>query len=95
MSDLQKKSSLGMLNGIGWRRNLLDSKIFVFVGTISYSLYVWHLGIIWLLIKLNLPHVVQTYGCLILSMIVASISYYSIEKPVLQWSYQQRKKFFA
>ena len=94
-STIWSLTILGMLNGIGWMRNLLDSKVFVFVGTISYSLYVWHLGIIWVLIKLNLPYGVKTYGCLIFSLIIASLSYHFIEKPVLQWSYKQRKKFFA
>lgn len=72
--------------------SFLSSKLFVWLGHISYGIYLWHFPIL-LLMKHVWPSEwagSQLYGslallvCLISSCILASISYYYIERPAMR-----------
>jgi len=65
---------------------LLENKILVYLGTISYGLYIFHNAFIWL-INLYLPEVPSLLKlCLIflLTVLMAAISYSLLEKPCLK-----------
>ncbi|MCS6981480.1 MAG: acyltransferase [Flavobacteriales bacterium] len=74
-------------------KDVLEFKFFRWVGTISYSVYIWHLPIIGLVFNVFLKGDPQpshpffwegTLGALILSFLVAQLSYVFIEKPFLK-----------
>jgi peptidoglycan/LPS O-acetylase OafA/YrhL len=54
---------------------IIDFKPFVFIGDISYSLYLWHLPIL-ILVPLQKRYLI------LLSILIATISYYLIENPI-------------
>jgi peptidoglycan/LPS O-acetylase OafA/YrhL len=58
----------------------LSTAPFVFVGRISYSLYLWHLLIIYFGQRVGLP----VSAGIALSVLVATLSYYAIELPFLR-----------
>jgi peptidoglycan/LPS O-acetylase OafA/YrhL len=66
---------------------LLNTSLLVWVGALSYSLYVWHGGTIFLFGSLlidRLPHVAQPLAEVAISVLLAVFSYYIIERPVLR-----------
>lgn len=68
-------------------RKLLSTQFIVWVGKISYSLYIWHVAIYWRFIapqSIENDFIRLIYG-IIASIIIATISYYLIEKPVRNW----------
>ncbi len=61
--------------------SLLGNKVLVFVGKISYSLYLWHLPVFRVFAyHSTLPPLVSFGGKLVVSFILAVVSWYSIEK---------------
>jgi peptidoglycan/LPS O-acetylase OafA/YrhL len=73
---------------------ILESPLLVWMGRISYALYLWHFLVIWWLF----PFLVATpmfhpeshpFRCVLveagISLAVAAMSYYGIERPVLKW----------
>ena len=54
----------------------LSFRPLAWVGVISYSLYVWHLFVAWLL------NWQEPFVALPVSLVVATLSYYKIEKPL-------------
>ncbi len=88
---------LFMLLGSGIMRRILDSRIFVFVGMISFSLYLWHRIPIILMTRLTyfhyvdfLPHGLKVFIILLMSIGIAYISYVFVEKPVQQWRVKRK-----
>jgi hypothetical protein len=75
-------------SGIAYK--FLTNKMIVYIGVISYSLYLWHWPIIvfnnWYFS--NLDEVIRGLFSIILSFIVAIISYHYIEMP-----YRNKKRF--
>ncbi len=62
--------------------NVLSSKIFVGVGLISYSLYLWHFPIIAFSLLINSePTLMLKIGWMIASFVGAIATYYFIEQP--------------
>ena len=60
----------------------LQNRALVFMGRISYGLYVWHFPILAMMQKHDLPW--QNLGYLVPSFIVALASYYFLELPFLK-----------
>jgi len=88
---------LFMLRGSGIMRRVLDSRLLVFLGTISYSLYLWHRIPIILMHRLTyyryvdfLPHGLKAGIILFTAIGVAYLSYRVIERPVQQWRARRR-----
>ncbi len=63
-----------------WTRKLLASRPFVFVGQISYSLYLWHWPVITLYRHYNLDRPIELYAALWLGALMLVLS-------VLSWRY--------
>jgi peptidoglycan/LPS O-acetylase OafA/YrhL len=83
---------LFMLRGSGAMRGLLESRLLVFLGQISFSLYLWHRGSIYLMHRLTyyhrvdfLPHGLKALIILIAAIGMAYLSYVLIERPVQRW----------
>lgn len=84
----------------GLAAKLLDNPFFKFTAKISFSLYIWHFVIIgvssvtWaqdFMGTENLSHWAGVSLVLFLvSYLVATLSYYFVEKPVLTWSTRER-----
>lgn len=62
---------------------VLNTTLLRWIGRLSYSLYVWHEGVASFLPIEHLPTWQQGTISLVASFIVASISYYAIERPFL------------
>ena len=74
-------------------RRFLQVRPMVYLGTISYGIYLWHQAFIekihqwggWSKQPLpNGPFLVHVLGALALAVVVASASWYLIERPVLR-----------
>ncbi len=63
-------------------RNILEVKMLRFLGIISFSLYIFHMLILRIITKLNTPESYKIYIFFILAIIISSISYIFIEKPL-------------
>lgn len=66
---------------------LLNYRIVAWVGALSYSLYVWHGGVVflwggWLH---ALPAPLVSFAELCVAFILAVLSYYLVEQPVMRW----------
>jgi peptidoglycan/LPS O-acetylase OafA/YrhL len=55
----------------------LEAEIPVWIGTISYGLYLWH----YLFVRSDIP----TWIALVTSIAVAAASWYLVERPIQQW----------
>ena len=65
-------------------RKVLAMKWLVWVGSISYGLYLWHFVIFLALNGLNFNSLAVFIVGTFLSFLVATISYYTMEKPILR-----------
>ena len=79
--------------GTNWVRTLLSNRAVVFVGKISYSLYLWHWPLLafahYLLGKELTPQVLAVVA--LLTVLFSIASYYFIEQPLrhCQWSFSR------
>lgn len=70
--------------------------LFVFLGQISYGIYLWHFIVIMLLLKYaSLGRVAFLGSTLLLTVVMAAFSWYFIEKPIVkatqQWLSKRKK----
>ena len=70
---------------------LLINKSLVFIGLISYSLYLWHYPLFVFINNLNLDgnSSYAKFITLILSFVISIFSFYSIEKPIRNKSFKK------
>jgi peptidoglycan/LPS O-acetylase OafA/YrhL len=83
------------LPGLNW----LGSRPLVWIGEISYGVYLWHFPILRLMPKLfpgtfttAMDCIYALLWCLALTIALASISYYGVERPVLNWNLRRRQR---
>lgn len=87
---------LVIINIVSVRNNffinrILRSKLFVFFGRLSYSLYLWHLVVFVIFRNADFFEPYQRFVLkFIISIILASVSYFLVEKKILKYS---RNKF--
>lgn len=69
----------------------LGAQPLVWLGEISFGIYLWHLPVLWTLIAI-MPEVadvsVKVMGlgiCLLITFILAHVSYIAIERPLIRW----------
>lgn len=63
---------------------ILGLKPLVFIGTISYGLYLWHYPVLLVLLQWEVRGYTLLAYCGIISLMIASASYYGLEKPLLR-----------
>jgi peptidoglycan/LPS O-acetylase OafA/YrhL len=71
---------------------IISNNILVWVGEISFGIYLWHLPIqlqlkhawpdVWASVQMSL---FSLFASAVITLIIASISYYFIEKPLMSW----------
>jgi peptidoglycan/LPS O-acetylase OafA/YrhL len=66
-------------------RSILTHPALRWIGAISYPLYLWHLWGLAIGERLPLPHWLQLVAAAAVSVILASASYYLLERPILRW----------
>jgi len=64
-------------------RKILETKWLVWVGTISYGLYLWHYIIFLALDSLDFNRYADFVLGTLISFFLATLSYYAMEKPIL------------
>ncbi len=65
-------------------RHLFSNKLIVFIGLISYPLYLWHWPLLSFvrIIESELPSAQLRIGLVILSVVLATLTYWLVEKPI-------------
>jgi len=88
-----------MLFGSGLMRRILEMNVFIFLGAISYDLYLWHrvgnfgLSRLEYFNKLDyVPREIRPLGMFIAVLILASMSYYLVGRPVQKWRQSRRAR---
>ena len=73
-------------SGLGWIRSKLSIAPIVYLGRISYSLYLWHLPVAFFLER-AMPATGPVYGWIsvVISLLMASASYHWFEKPLINF----------
>jgi peptidoglycan/LPS O-acetylase OafA/YrhL len=66
-------------------QELLARPLLRWIGAISYPLYLWHLWGLAMGEAMPVPRPIQLGAAVLLSVLLASVSYYLIERPVLRW----------
>jgi peptidoglycan/LPS O-acetylase OafA/YrhL len=68
----------------------LENRVLVFTGKISYSLYLWHMPVIYFS-NLYLTDVPYYFVSVIATLIMAALSYYIVEKPLRYSDFLDRR----
>lgn len=69
-------------------RRVLSNRAMVWAGLISYPLYLWHWPILtfWNLVAMTKPTVPQTFGLMVLAVVLATLVYLLIERPIRRFA---------
>lgn len=75
----------------GVPRRILANPVLAWIGLISYGIFLWHFAIASKFVRgeLDLPYVPSLIAITILSIAVAAVSYYLIERPILRLKYRR------
>ena len=68
----------------GTLHSVLESRLLVWIGRISYGLYLWHYPMFKWIKYLNSPWPVKLALALLATFITASLSFYLLEQPLLR-----------
>ncbi len=68
---------------LGFVQRILNTAVLVWIGRLSYSIYIWHEGVSSYLVLPGLPAWQGLLIRVVVTMAVAAISYYAIEQPFL------------
>ncbi len=64
---------------------VLSNRYLVWLGTLSYGLYLWHFPLYRLLLSFDIKDGWLLLTGLLLTVPVAALSYYALERPLLQY----------
>jgi peptidoglycan/LPS O-acetylase OafA/YrhL len=76
---------LGLTQSHSWLERALSWRPLVYVGDISYSLYLWHLPVIYLASRIvdgPARYLIQ----LVVPFVLAALSYHLVESPIRRWA---------
>jgi peptidoglycan/LPS O-acetylase OafA/YrhL len=85
-------TALVILGGPAARLNrLIAARPILYIGLISYPLYLWHWPLLALLRNYNPDHVssMQKIGVVLVSLILAALTYHCVEKPLKKQSFRK------
>ncbi|MBA3748664.1 MAG: acyltransferase, partial [Solirubrobacterales bacterium] len=77
------------------RGRLLGSRVLVGLGTISYGFYLWHVPVLVFLRGhglLPLDPVLGTLVALVPAIAVSALSWFALEKPIIDWAARRNKR---
>jgi peptidoglycan/LPS O-acetylase OafA/YrhL len=74
----------------GWPRRVLANRVLLYLGLISYGIYLWHLGVMLKLADLGYgdntlvhPYLHWIVGGFVVTVAIASLSWFVVERPAL------------
>jgi peptidoglycan/LPS O-acetylase OafA/YrhL len=75
----------------GLTRRALDNRVLLYMGLVSYGIFLWHEAIVQQLVRWNFmdvvvihPYLTWAVTTIALATLVATVSYYGIERPVMR-----------
>lgn len=75
-----------VIGGSNLIKNILEYPIFVWIGSVSYGIYLWHFPIIRMLLNLDISGIYLLVSVLSLTLPIAAISHYFLELPTQIWN---------
>jgi peptidoglycan/LPS O-acetylase OafA/YrhL len=90
-----------LILGESWLKRLLSSSGFVFLGRISYGIYLVHLVAIKIIGKIGLENILASHGLnlvlnfctvLLISIALASVLHFTVEKPLIKFGRKLAQK---
>ena len=78
---------------VGWPRRLLANRRLVWMGGISYGIYLWHLSVAqWLFGKSFTSFLPLLIATVIGAILIAAASYHLVERPILRFKEGRRPR---
>ncbi|MGH2966075.1 MAG: acyltransferase family protein [Solirubrobacterales bacterium] len=78
----------------GLPRRVLAHPLIAWIGLISYGIFLWHFAIAEEIAR-DMPYVLALVVTLALSVAVAAVSYYVVERPILRFKYRRFRDLFG
>lgn len=77
----------------GWGSRIFSSKVFLFLGEISYSIYLLHIVIYSVVKRFTYNPSLQMACSICIVMVIATLSHFFVEKPFIQLGKKLTRKF--